>query len=86
MESAKPVDSTLPINIKLSGRQSPNTKKEKVEIMKVPYASAVGSLMYTMVCTRPNIGYAVGVVKQFMSNPGKEHLHRCTLLVCDFPC
>jgi ATP-binding cassette subfamily B (MDR/TAP) protein 1 len=42
-------------------------------MMKVPYASAVGSLMYAMVCTRPNIGYAVGVVSQFMSNLGKEH-------------
>ena len=29
--------------------------------------------MYAMVCTRPDIGYAVGVVSRFMSNPGKEH-------------
>ena len=48
-------------------------KAEKVDMMKVPYASAVGSLMYAMVCTRPDIGYAVGVVSRFMSNPGKEH-------------
>ena len=41
--------------------------------MKVPYASAVGSLMYAMVCTRPDIAYAIGVVGRFMSNPGKEH-------------
>ena len=42
-------------------------------MMKVPYASAVGSLMYAMVCTRPDIGYVVGVVSRFMSNPSKEH-------------
>ena len=42
-------------------------------MMKIPYASVVGSLMYAMVCTRPDIGYAVGVVSRFMSNPGKEH-------------
>ena len=30
------------------------------QMMKIPYASPVGSLMYTMVCTRPDIGYAVG--------------------------
>ena len=41
--------------------------------MKVPYASAIESLMYAMVCTRPDIGYAVGVVSRLMSNPGKEH-------------
>ena len=40
---------------------------------KVPYASAMGSLMYAMVCTRPNIAHAVGVVSRFISNLGKEH-------------
>ena len=39
----------------------------------VPYASAVGSLMYAMVCTRPDIAHAVGVLSRFMSNLGKEH-------------
>ncbi|XP_062105110.1 secreted RxLR effector protein 161-like [Humulus lupulus] len=40
---------------------------------KVPYASAVGSLMYAMLCTRPDICYAVGVVSRYQSNPGPEH-------------
>lgn len=40
---------------------------------KVPYASTIGSLMYDMVCTRPNIAHAVGVVSRYMSNPGKQH-------------
>ena len=39
----------------------------------VPYESAVGSLMYTMLCTRPDICYAVGVVSRFQSNPGPDH-------------
>lgn len=42
-------------------------------MLKVPYASTVGSLMYAMVCTRPDIAHAVGVVSRFLSNPGKEH-------------
>ena len=70
MLEVKPVGSTLPTNCKLSGKQSLKTKAEK---RKVPYASAVGILMYAMVCTRPDIGYAVGVVSRFISNPGKEH-------------
>eukprot|EP00253_Pinus_taeda_P013035 PITA_13035 len=41
--------------------------------VRVPYASAVGSLMYAMVCTRPDIAHAVGVLSRFMSKPGKEH-------------
>ena len=40
---------------------------------KVPYSSAVGSLMYAMICTRPDIAFAVGVVSRYMSNPGKKH-------------
>ena len=39
----------------------------------VPYASVVGSLMYAMVCTRPDISHAVRVLTRFMSKPGKEH-------------
>ena len=47
--------------------------EERDEMKKVPYASAVGSLMYAMVCTRPDIAHVVGMVSQFLSNPGKEH-------------
>jgi hypothetical protein len=31
--------------------------------------------MYAMVCTRPDIAYAVGVVSRFMTNPGEAHWH-----------
>ena len=40
---------------------------------RVPYASAVGSLMYAMLCTRPDICYAVGIVSRYKSNPGLDH-------------
>ncbi|XP_057994986.1 secreted RxLR effector protein 161-like [Hevea brasiliensis] len=40
---------------------------------KVPYASAIGSLMYAMLCTRPDIAYAISVTSRFQSNPGLEH-------------
>ena len=39
----------------------------------VPYLLVVGSLMYAMVCTRPDIAQAVGVVSRYMSNLGWEH-------------
>jgi len=40
---------------------------------KLPYAFAVKSLMYVMVCTRLDIAHVVGVVSRFLSNLGKEH-------------
>ena len=42
-------------------------------MFRVPYSSAVGSLMYAMVCTRLDISHAVEVVRRYMNNPGKEH-------------
>ena len=39
----------------------------------VPYSSAIGSLMYATVCTRPDIAHAVGVVSRYMMNPGRDH-------------
>ena len=40
---------------------------------KVPYASAIGSLMYAIVCTRLDIAHAIGVVSRYMSRPEKQH-------------
>ncbi|MCO5567243.1 hypothetical protein L7F22_020932 [Adiantum nelumboides] len=40
---------------------------------KVPYSSAVGSLMYATVATRPDIAFAMGVVSHYIANPGKKH-------------
>ena len=39
----------------------------------VPYAPAVGSLMYALVVARPDIAHAVGVVRRSMHNPGRSH-------------
>jgi len=39
----------------------------------IPYESVVGSLMYVMVCTRPDIAHGVGVLIRYMSTLGKEH-------------
>jgi len=38
---------------------------------RVSYASVVGSFMYAMVCTRPDLAYAVSIVNRFVSNPEK---------------
>ena len=59
--------------IHLSKEQSPKTPEEKELMSKKPYASAVGSLMYAMLCTRPDICYAVGVVSRYQSDPKVEH-------------
>ncbi|KAE8674463.1 CC-NBS-LRR class disease resistance protein [Hibiscus syriacus] len=73
MQDVKPVSTPLGVHFRLSKEQSPNTEEERAHMVKVPYASAIGSLMYAMVCTRPDIAHAVGAVSRYMNNPGKVH-------------
>ena len=40
---------------------------------RIPYALAVGNLMYAMLCTRPDICYVVGIVNRYQSNPRLDH-------------
>ena len=42
-------------------------------MQKIPYASAIGNLMYAQVCTRPDIAYIVRVLGRYLSNPGMDH-------------
>ena len=73
MNETKLVSTPVGSHFKLSKEQSPKTEEERDHMNKVPYASAIGSLMYAMVCTRPDIAHAVGVMSRFMSRPGKQH-------------
>ena len=73
VNDAKPRTTPLENHFKLSKEQSPMTAEEHEHMTLVQYASAVGSLMYAMVCTRLDIAHAVGLVSRYMANPGKEH-------------
>ena len=59
--------------INLSQNKCPMTTEDKEYMKTVPYALEVSSLMYVMLCTRPNICYLVGIVSRYRSNPGREH-------------
>ncbi|XP_039682830.1 secreted RxLR effector protein 161-like [Medicago truncatula] len=39
----------------------------------IPYASAIGSIMYAMICTRPDVSYALSATSRYQSNPGNDH-------------
>lgn len=48
-------------------------RHELEEMSSVPYANLVGSLMYGMVCSRPDLAHAMSVVSRFMCDPGRTH-------------
>ena len=58
---------------KLNAQQYPRREKEKAEMRKVPYALAVGSLMYAMVGMTPDTTFAMGAVSRYMSNPRRVY-------------
>ena len=75
MNKEKPVNVPLASHFKLSSSLCPSSVEEKDYMSHVPYANAIGCLMYGIACTRPDISHAVGVVSKYMSNMGKEHFN-----------
>ncbi|MCO5562998.1 hypothetical protein L7F22_016634 [Adiantum nelumboides] len=73
MQGGKALSTPMVAYVKLSKNDCPKSDAEKEKIEKVPYSLIVGSLMYAMVSTRPDIAFAVGVVSMYMANPGKKH-------------
>ncbi len=66
---------TIPFEtcLKFTKEMFPQTKSEKKDMKKVPYQSVVSSLIYRMICTRPNITYSMRVVSQFLIDLGETH-------------
>nr|GEW78741.1 zinc finger, CCHC-type [Tanacetum cinerariifolium] len=70
IDNGKSVKIPLGGHFKLSLKDCPVRDCYVERMSKVPYANAVGSLMYLMVCIRPDIAYAVSVVSRYLANPG----------------
>ena len=73
MLDSKPVSTPIAGHFKLSITHSPQTEDEIKDMSRIPYSNAIGSLMYDMVCTRPDLAYSASIVSRFMANPGKQH-------------
>lgn len=59
--------------INLSKNQCPTTTDERDKMSNIPYASAIGSIMYAMICTRPDVSYALSVTSRYQADPGEGH-------------
>ncbi|GJV38046.1 retrotransposon protein, putative, ty1-copia subclass [Tanacetum coccineum] len=61
------------IYVKISNDLCPKTDEELDRISRVPYASAIGSIIYAMTCTRPDVSFALSMVSRHQQNPGEGH-------------
>ncbi len=68
MEECKPIGVPLDPKVKLQRNANGNDESKGF-----PYQQAVGSLMYAMLCTRPDLAYPISVLNQHMANPSMEH-------------
>jgi hypothetical protein len=53
--------------------QCPKNEYEAAQMKTIPYALAVGSIMYAQVCTRPDLAFITGMFGRYQSNPGIDH-------------
>jgi hypothetical protein len=60
-------------DIHLSKTQCPSTADELDRMSKVPYVSEIGSIMYAMISTRPDVSYALSATSMYQSDPGESH-------------
>nr|GEW86345.1 retrotransposon protein, putative, Ty1-copia subclass [Tanacetum cinerariifolium] len=65
----------LPMEVKhdLSNELCASTPVEVAYMKKVPYASAIGSIMYVVRCTRPDVAFVQNLVSRYQQNLGKLH-------------
>ncbi|KAF0711079.1 hypothetical protein AaE_012274, partial [Aphanomyces astaci] len=73
MENSKPAPTPMEYNLKLSESMCPQNDAERQSMVDKPYRSVVGSIMYLMISTRPDLAYVVQQLSQFLSNPGPAH-------------
>nr|GFA03863.1 hypothetical protein [Tanacetum cinerariifolium] len=73
MENSKRETIPMQEKLKLSKSQGASTPAEKQRMENIPYASAVGSIMYVVRCTHPDVAFAQNMTSCFQQNPCEEH-------------
>ncbi|GJS28363.1 retrotransposon protein, putative, ty1-copia subclass [Tanacetum coccineum] len=69
MDNSKRGHIPMQERLDLNKSQGAQTPKEVNRMKNVPYASAVGSIMYAVRCTRPDVAFAQNMTSRFQQNP-----------------
>ena len=64
-----PISTSLSINFKLSSSMCPSNEIDRKVMSQVSYALTVGSLMFAMICTKPDIVQVVEAISPYMEKP-----------------
>ena len=72
MENSKKGFISMRHGVHISKENSPKTLEDRALMEKIPYTFAIGSIMYTMLCIRPEVVFAPSVMSRFQANPGER--------------
>lgn len=72
MLDCKPISLPITNHFKLSSDQSLKTDDEIRWMENVPHANTVGTIMYLIVCTRPDLAYDNSILSRLMANPVEQ--------------
>ncbi|GJR29729.1 hypothetical protein Tco_1105961 [Tanacetum coccineum] len=73
MDNSKRGSIPMQVDLHLNKSQCATTSAEMKRMQNVPYASAVGYIMYAVRCTRPDVAFAQNITSRFQQNPGEAH-------------
>jgi hypothetical protein len=73
MQNCSPSVAPIIKGDKFSKFQCPKNDLERAQMKQIPYASVVRSLIYTQVCTRPDISFIVGMLGRYQTDPRMDH-------------
>ena len=73
MEGSKKGYLRMGHSIQLSKKMSPKASEERNRMGFIFYTSAIGSIMYAMQCTKPDVAYALGIISRFQTDLGEDH-------------
>jgi hypothetical protein len=73
LTGARQVSTPMEMNAQFTKEQCPSTINQVAKMKGVPYSEAIGSVLWPVVVSRPDAAYAVGILSQFIQNPGPVH-------------
>src|SRR5882762_4938951 len=73
LTNTKPVATPMETGAQLSKDQGPSTLSQENRMRGIPYAEAIGCALWPVVISRPDAAFAIGILSQFIQNPGLAH-------------
>jgi len=73
LTEAKRVSTPMEANTQFTTQQCPSTANQLARMQNMPYSEAIGSVLWPVVVSRPDVAYAVGTLSQFIQKPGPAH-------------